>query len=327
MLCKSPYTHKTGEIFPCGQCLPCRLNRRRVWAHRMMLESDCHEHNSFVTLTYDDNHLPKTGSLEPDLVKKWFKNFRDDYRKKTGSKLRFYLVGEYGDKSFRPHYHVIIFGYPSCLNEYRKKWLRKRGKGCDCDNCVNIQRSWGKGFTDVGNVTLHSVQYVAGYVTKKMTSKDDMRLKGRKPEFARMSNRPGIGALAVDYIAEALFDNETGELQLTEKGDVPVALFYAGKQLPLGRYLRSKLQEKLGITDELKKQNYEDWQASLRSMQLYDEELTSSQLQEKRLSEYNEKGKITYPTMSLKEYLLDRNKSKISKMERLHKIQQQRKSL
>lgn len=310
MLCKSPITvRSSNHWFPCGQCMPCRLNRRRVWAHRLMLEAGCHSENAFITLTYDDSHLPENGSLEPyaaSYVRKWFKNFRDLYRHETGRNLRFYLVGEYGDKSFRPHYHLIVFGYPPCANPYRKKWLRKRKKGCDCVPCARVSRSWARGFTDVAEVTLHSSQYVAGYVTKKMTKKDDTRLAGRYPEHSKMSTKPGIGASALPFIIDSLLDSETGELFL-ENGDVPATLPINGREFPLGRYLKNKLRLAVGVTDEKAKELFQAWQQELRTMYYDSEEFKASK--------------------SFKEFLVAQSATKVAKMERIHKQQQLRKIL
>lgn len=221
MLCKKPYL-KGIVPYPCGQCLPCRLNRRRLWTHRLLLEQACHEESSFWTLTYDDEHLPPGGTVVPRHLQLWLKRLR----KASGRHLRFFGVGEYGDESQRPHYHAAIFGVS-----------RVEGPEFHC---------WPYGHVHVGDLTLQSAQYVAGYVTKKMTNVDDPRLAGRHPEFARMSLRPGIGALAMPDVAGALSDVHGARL-LSEAGDVPLALRHGGRSLPLGRYLRRKLRDELGF--------------------------------------------------------------------------------
>lgn len=87
---------------------------------------------------------------------------------------------------------------------------------------------------------MKSAQYIAGYCTKKMTHRSDIRLGGRHPEFTRMSLRPGIGASAMWNVASTV-------LQYREKDiDVPLALMYGKKEFPLGRYLRRKLREYVG---------------------------------------------------------------------------------
>lgn len=75
-----------------------------------------------------------------------------------------------------------------------------------------------------------------------MTHRLDPRLKGRDPEFAFMSLRPGIGAQFVPEIASTLM---TFNLERTQ-GDVPVTLRHGNRELPLGRYLRQKLREHVG---------------------------------------------------------------------------------
>lgn len=209
--------------------MPCRINRRRIWCHRMMLESVVHEHSSFVTLTYKD--MPANGSLRPIDLQLWLKKLR----KAHPQRLRFFGVGEYGDKSERPHYHAAVFGLsPSCGDLVRS--------------------SWGLGHTLTGTLTMDSAQYVAGYVCKKMTCNDDARLNGRYPEFARMSLRPGIGAPAIGSVASAL-QNKFGWDAIGVTGDVPSMLMHGRKTLPLGRYMRSRLRyemnfEELGENEE-----------------------------------------------------------------------------
>ena len=98
---------------PCGQCIGCRLERSRQWAVRCMYEASLHTCNSFLTLTYDDDHIrwsPVTG--EQTLYKRDLQLFMKRLRKHLEPlKVRFFACGEYGDNTYRPHYHVILFGY------------------------------------------------------------------------------------------------------------------------------------------------------------------------------------------------------------------------
>lgn len=225
MLCKKPYSE--GALsFGCGQCMPCKLNRRRVWTHRIMLEATKHGQNSFVTLTYNDEHLPKGGSLAPKDTQDWLKRLR---KAVFPVRLRYYLVGEYGDDSLRPHYHVALFGL-----------------GVDATKIV--EETWGLGHVVVGTLTPESAQYVAGYVTKKLTNKD-LSGRGLHPQFTRMSLKPGIGAMAMDDVKDVLESEYGQKILFDNQGDVPVVLQHGRSKLPLGRYLRRKLRQSLGFVD------------------------------------------------------------------------------
>jgi len=211
--------------YGCGQCMPCRISRRRLWTHRLLLESYCHEHSTFATLTYD----PKIYD-GPTLVPVHYQSFLKTLRSRLHPlRVRFFLVGEYGEISQRPHYHAILFGVGLHQTEL-------------------VRETWGMGHTMLGTVTAESIQYVAGYVTKKMTSPDDPRLNGRYPEFARMSLKPGIGALAVPQINEVL-SQDAGADYLLGNGDVFNVLRHGKRILPLGRYLKSKLRKEYGFED------------------------------------------------------------------------------
>lgn len=204
--------------------MPCRINFRRIWSHRILLESLCHHSNSFLTLTYDEEHLPIDGSLIPRHTQLWLKRFREVIKP---VKFRYFLVGEYGDLSQRPHYHAALFGVGPEQQDI-------------------VRETWGMGHVFLGDLTLQSAQYIAGYVTKKMTSKSDSRLNGRHPEFSRMSLRPGIGATAVPSISSSILDSLHGCKLLSDLGDVPTSLNHGTRSLPLGRYLRQKLREEIG---------------------------------------------------------------------------------
>lgn len=212
--------------FGCGQCLPCRINRRRLWTWRMFYESQLHEDNCFVTLTYSDENLPADGSVRVGDYQLWLKRLR---RAVEPRRFRYFVVGEYGDQTQRPHYHACLFG----LGQF---------------DAGHIDRAWGKGLTATFEFNEFTAQYTAGYVVKKLTSKDDPRLRGRAPEFARMSLRPGIGAGAMEILAEQLH-SDAGLDHLANTGDVPVYLMVGRKKVPIGRYLRQKLREHMGMPD------------------------------------------------------------------------------
>lgn len=197
----------------------------------MILEALSHEHSCFVTLTYNDESLPDGGTLVPSDAQKFLKRLRKAIHP---HKIRYYLVGEYGDRTFRPHYHLCLYGL-------------------SVEHTQIIADAWSLsgapiGHVVVGSLTFESAAYVAGYVTKKMTSADDPRLGGRHPEFARMSLNPGIGARAMDSVAELLYTKH-GSRELAELGDVPGVLRHGDKSFPLGRYLKRKLREKMGIPE------------------------------------------------------------------------------
>lgn len=208
-----------------------------------MLESLCHGDNTFVTLTYSDDKLPMVrdlATLEPKHLQDFLKRLRKAVEPK---RLRFFAVGEYGDESFRPHYHLALFGYPNCqfgLSRYDRFHM-----DC-CTPCDLLRDVWGLGHIKLGALNTSSAQYVAGYVTKKMGHTRDARLNGRWPEFARMSIRPGLGVGALPEIADQIL-----ALNLVERiGDVPSAMRHGKRLMPLGRYLRRKLREQVGMAPE-----------------------------------------------------------------------------
>lgn len=154
-------------------------------------------------------------------------------------KIRYFAVGEYGSETQRPHYHVILFNYPSCI--YGISRYSKYRTNC-CPNCDLIRDTWQHGQVLLGTVDPESIQYTAGYTVKKMTSMDDIRLNGRHPEFARMSCKPGIGYSALHDVADTLLKfNLENEME-----DVPSSLQHGKKKLPLDQYMRRNLRELIG---------------------------------------------------------------------------------
>lgn len=224
MLCTRPFVRGTAA-YACGQCLPCRINRRRLWSSRLQLEASKHRLAAFVTLTYDPEHHPADGSLQPKDLTNWLKRLRQAIHPR---RLRYYAVGEYGDLTWRPHYHAVLFGVSPLETDL-------------------FRSTWQQGHVLALPLTPQSCSYVAGYVTKKMTSKDDTRLQGRVPEFARMSLRPGIGAHSMDDVANAI-NTPQGAALVARLGDVPTTLQCGRSSMPLGRYLSNRLRQVYGQT-------------------------------------------------------------------------------
>ncbi|MDD9911697.1 MAG: hypothetical protein OXQ96_01445 [Alphaproteobacteria bacterium] len=216
-----------------------------------MLEARCHEANSFITLTYDSENCPKDGSLQREDVQKFFKKLRKAY---VANPLRFFAVGEYGDNTWRPHYHLAVFGYPSC--HFGRSRYAQGVKDC-CPACDLVRDKWKFGHVDLGTLTQDSAQYIAGYCTKKLTTPDNDRnreyretkgllLNGRYREFSASSLKPGIGAPYAEVIAQEIKQNKHGDRILNKFGDVPSSLLINGKEWPLDRYMKDKIRDALG---------------------------------------------------------------------------------
>lgn len=169
-----PYQHI--EV-PCGKCVICQRNKQKEWAFRLCVEEKYSDSALFLTLTYSDDNLPFDNATgKPTLVKRDCQLFLKRLRKAySGVKLRYYLVGEYGSKYGRPHYHCILFNLPFKNIEDAQKI---------------IEKFWSFGFVHVGSVNHASIMYCSKYSIKIHT---DRRDKFPVKEFMLCSKKPYIG--------------------------------------------------------------------------------------------------------------------------------------
>lgn len=193
---------------PCGQCIGCRIERSRQWATRVMHEASLHEDNCFVTLTYDDEHVP-VGLVYSDF-QKFVKRLR---RCISPLRVRFFACGEYGEEFSRPHFHCAFFGY--AFRGDRVVW-KKTGGGFMVDRSAELERLWTFGFSSVGELTFESAAYIARYVVKKVTGrnadkhyqrvdKETGEIVWLEPEFIHMSLKPGIGGRWFERFSKEVF--------------------------------------------------------------------------------------------------------------------------
>ena len=175
--CSDMVFYKVQNV-PCGHCIGCRLDKARDWATRCMLEASLYEENYFITLTYDNDHLPKNGKISKRDIQLFNKRLRKEY----GDGIRFFLCGEYGETFKRPHYHGIYFNLH--LDDLVKIADTSHGKYYSSEK---LARVWKNGFVLVGECSFKSAGYVARYSMKSFNVETDF-----KP-FLLMSRNPGIG--------------------------------------------------------------------------------------------------------------------------------------
>lgn len=180
---------------PCGQCIGCRLERSRQWALRCMHEARMHESNSFLTLTYANEHMPHRGCLRYTDFQKFMKRLR----KRLDKEVSYYMCGEYGPLNWRPHYHACLFGYDFPDKEF---YAQMPGSGANLYRSAELERLWPYGFCSIGDVTFESAAYVARYCVQKITGPNAKYHYARSdadgsyqlpPEFNRMSLKRPIG--------------------------------------------------------------------------------------------------------------------------------------
>lgn len=209
MECSSPrYLHQREITVPCGKCAFCLATRRSDWVQRLMQEWRVAPGSAFITFTYANPHLVwRSGKPQLNKVdlQKWFRSVR-----KQGYRIRYYAVGEYGSETYRPHYHVILFG------EVPEKVIRD---------------SWTKGQVHIGKLTLASCGYCTKYV---INSKESAMREGRTPPFQIMSRKPGIGA---SYL--------TPEMIAWHKSDRRNYMEIQGERRHLPRFYKEKIFSKI----------------------------------------------------------------------------------
>lgn len=252
MMCERPYVRmKTGVTrldlitkedarlavtpFGCGKCIPCRINKARIWTHRILVECMAYEHNTFLTLTYSEDQIPWDQSVHKSELQGFMKRLRNYV---YPAKIRYFGVGEYGEKTMRPHYHIILFGI---------------GMG---NEKLYVQAWNNYGYIHVGDVTPQSARYCTNYVMKGW-NRDHKKLEGRKPEFMLCSRRPGIGHDVMKKIGENF--KRKGEHLKHDIREMRVD----GKKFPLGRYMKDKFDQSAGIGKDVTCMKLYDYQEEL----------------------------------------------------------------
>lgn len=189
---------------PCGKCTGCRLDRSRVWATRLMHELKMHDSAYFVTLTYNDESLV-WGSEFATLFPPHLQTFIRALRKSMKQKIRYYMVGEYGDTTGRPHYHAILFGLK--LPDLK---FHTTSNSHNLYTSKKLDKIWSFGQCIVGSVTFESCAYCARYMMKKQYGQNASLYDeyGVEPEFARMSLKPGIGLDFYEHFKEDIFPSD-----------------------------------------------------------------------------------------------------------------------
>lgn len=246
MYCKCPYS-VNGVLVRCRtKCLPCQITYRRAWGLRIMHESVRYPSSSFVTFTYDDDHLPADGSLHKDHMQKFFRDLRYDLKSTNipltlpDGKIKYFVAGEYGDKNFRPHYHAIIFGLNPNNRDTRDIIMS------NWTNCDWMSLDLNKAF---GSVTRQSAEYVAGYIHTRYSGSYQKKMyqdNGLVPPYSAKSI--GIGK---EYAL-------THARQIIERGYI---LSDSGKKLPVPQYYYDLLvrnPRKKDIDNEFLHRIYED---------------------------------------------------------------------
>ncbi len=222
-MCDTPY-HMNNPAYPiksrdkiipvpCGKCYPCKMRRVNSWVFRLIQQEKVEQSAHFITLTYDNDHVPITDNkymtIDKRDVQLFMKRLRKAHVKKYGKehRIKYYLCGEYGSKTKRPHYHAVMFNVDTEL----------------------IDKAWHMGSSHYGHVTGASISYTLKYMAKATRipehSNDD-----RQPEFALMSKRLGS-----NYLSPKIKEYHQQDIERN------FVVLEGGIKLPMPRYYRDKI--------------------------------------------------------------------------------------
>lgn len=236
MQCPHPITLKTGDVVPCGKCPVCKANERQEWVFRLKEEAKVSAYSLFVTLTYDEEHVPEGLNVNKRDVQLFLKRLRKNFAK---GELRYYIVSEYGDTTFRPHYHGLFFFQHLPENEVKLFDI--------------ITDSWQNGFCKYGKVELASIVYCTKYCLKKSSTPP-----GREPVFRLMSKmNGGLGFYYIDSMG--VFHVDNGNYSF---------VYDNGQRCRMPRYYKNLLRRNNPIFEQ---------QQELNRNELYDIQLKEAQ--------------------------------------------------
>lgn len=213
----------------CGRCTYCRLRYASEWGVRCEKEASLWPSNHFITLTYDNEHLPQHNGLVLEDVPLFVKRLRRAFDE---TNLRTFGCAEYGTKTLRPHYHLLLFNSPL----YDLK-LYSQNNNNPLYTSNTLSKLWPKGLSTIGEVTFQSASYVARYNSKytsshhrlsHLTSSGEV-IELPPPQSICPSKRPAIGRAWVEKYADQLFRDDF--------------IYSRGYKMPIPRYFNKVLEE------------------------------------------------------------------------------------
>lgn len=223
------------QPFPCRKCIPCLLHRQKAWVARLTEELRAHPFNYFVTLTYDDDHVPVNDNGEMVFNKQHLIKLNIDMRERfqrgvlrnpvesiiLGSpkyldlpkdvKYKYYITSEYGPSTFRPHYHGVWYGLPESFALVE----------------VLFRSLWPYGFVSVFPANEGAAGYISKYLVSDGVGKDSYNGNGMPP-FALMSK--GLGKSYIERMGA--WHRSDPKRMYTQ---------YRGSKGTMDRYLKHKI--------------------------------------------------------------------------------------
>jgi len=254
---KVGYYDRPVEV-ACGQCVECRLLRRSDWIVRNVHESQYYAEfqdrgSCFLTLTYDNENMPSDAGLHVYDMQWFLYRLRTWLRReKRIEGISYYYTGEYGTRSNRPHWHMLLFGY-----DFRESRIFKglSPEGHRSYLSDDLMKLWPKGHSELGSITVQSVGYCTGYISvdqkeasDRFIRRSDVREWRVRPEFSRMSLRPAIGKRWWEHYGDSVCCAEE--------------VWIDGKFFPIPKYYLSLIKDQ-AVVDRLQKRRIECARSSL----------------------------------------------------------------
>lgn len=248
-MCIQPQTKKTSKVdinsslkmitYPCGRCPECVKAKINSWLFRLNKELEISTTPLFITLTYDEKSVPRTSAGRKTLRKRdvqlWLKRLRKEYAKISKKRVVYYLCGEYGSRTGRPHYHAIMFNM-------------------DCPELID--RTWQNGFTDYSVLGKNGARYVLKYMSKQRAKKSD----SFEPEFSLMSKKIGS-----NYLTPAMVKYHNRDVKNC------VITTPEGYKMALPKYYKEKLYDETArkkVTEYMQERAQNAQEEAVRKMKL-----------------------------------------------------------
>lgn len=192
---------------------------------------------TFLTLTYEEECLPKDGLLKKRDLQLFWKRLRENSQRS----IRYFCSGEYGSTNLRPHYHAICYGLP----------LKERNY---------ILEAWKMGFVKVALCNSQTFRYVAKYVMKDMNTMikhfeaeyfgeallPNTERYFEAPPFALMSRNPGLGKPFLEKMANGLRKSGNSWTHSALTNPTPWSFRFKRSFYPLDSHCVSTLKVMLG---------------------------------------------------------------------------------